>query len=916
MRKQGLVVLLAIVCCFMLVLCACTPEKPPEEHKCQHVCDKCGGCTSDCTDPVCANKCKGHEEPKPEKHVCKHVCPECNKCTDATCTDPVCADKCKGHVKVSKILVNTDDENDGTIASPRSLTVVQGNSAEFTYTVQPRDAEKKTLVWTPGNIVDGRFVASAEGAKLTVVDNGSKVVITAASDATGMTLEGKATDGGEAVVYVTINVQEYHPVTAITANNLKAVSDKEYDYELLTALYTQWDMTDGILARGQDLLDGKVFGGMQKPRNLTYYANINNIGLSVAPENASNSDVNVAYSAENVVTIDALGNIKVVGAGETMITISSVSETDVAIKIKVTVVDSLYRGITKEAYNNAADAANTDGGWDLDTDHGKDQQFSRYDDWHLVMVHSNERRGSTGTDGNQKIFYMGQSDRPYGICLENNVKASSGGSLELSASMMWAKLTIPHGALTFNVKIGNNDKTFGEYRVLFVKEDGSITVLSNEWVKFTSPTSESTQKFAIPDSIKGAKGAMVIEHRMNTADVNAELQVKVMKFEGQVDVSKVEFENASATYKQGERSFKITAKVKPDNATNDKVTYAMAEGSNAGVTVDANGVVTVSAEAVGEYRIVASSVADPSKTAVFVLTITVDEIEVNEWNGKSAILEGVSDVKWSFINDGCDLGVGEGADLSIRNGVTYAAIQLDGRKIKFSSFILTFGARVFHRDGETYPKFVVKVIEGEAETLIRGIGQTEDWFYVDTDATQYCSYDLSAYIGKTVTIQIGITQGTHAVVQVIKFSGNEENVTQWNNKNAILDKDADAWTISGETDAGVGEGVDIKATGSYLFNSFTIGKSYNASFSFKARVFHRDGETYPDIKVVIVVNGTETVVKANGVDTETVHVDTDAEQTFTYDLSAYAGQTVEIRIQLANAATHCVITQIHMGAVA
>ena len=81
-------------------------------------------------------------------------------------------------------------------------------------------------------------------------------------------------------------------------------------------------------------------------------------------------------------------------------------------------------------------------------------------------------------------------------------------------------------------------------------------------------------------------------------------------------------------------------------------------------------------------------------------------------------------------------------------------------------------------------------------------------------------------------------------------------------------------------------------------------------------MFHRDGETYPDIKVVIVVNGTETVVKANGVDTETVHVDTDAEQTFTYDLSAYAGQTVEIRIQLANAATHCVITQIHMGAVA
>lgn len=30
-------------------------------------------------------------------HVCGHVCPECGKCLDATCTDPVCADKCQGH---------------------------------------------------------------------------------------------------------------------------------------------------------------------------------------------------------------------------------------------------------------------------------------------------------------------------------------------------------------------------------------------------------------------------------------------------------------------------------------------------------------------------------------------------------------------------------------------------------------------------------------------------------------------------------------------------------------------------------------------------------------------------------------------------------------------------------------------------
>ena len=35
--------------------------------------------------------------PPPPAHVCGHVCPECGKCLDSTCTDPVCAEKCEGH---------------------------------------------------------------------------------------------------------------------------------------------------------------------------------------------------------------------------------------------------------------------------------------------------------------------------------------------------------------------------------------------------------------------------------------------------------------------------------------------------------------------------------------------------------------------------------------------------------------------------------------------------------------------------------------------------------------------------------------------------------------------------------------------------------------------------------------------------
>ena len=223
--------------------------------------------------------------------------------------------------------------------------------------------------------------------------------------------------------------------------------------------------------------------------------------------------------------------------------------------------------------------------------------------------------------------------------------------------------------------------------------------------------------------------------------------------------------------------------------------------------------------------------------------------------------------------------------------------------------MLKFGARVFHRDGETYPHFVVK-INGET---VRGVGQTEDYFYVDTDDTQYCSYDLSKYIGQKVTIEIGITQGTHAVVQHIEFYGTDA-LTSWGDKAALLGSEGDAWAHVGDWDAGVGEGYDIRGEGSYIHNSFLIGKYYNSQLTFGGRVFHRDGETYPEVRLVVVdAEGVEHVVTAVGAENDYVYFDQDATTSFTYDLSAFAGQTVEVRLVLKNAATHCVFQSVTMA---
>lgn len=873
---------------------------------------------------------------KEPAHECGHVCPICSKCTDESCTDEACADKCLGHndddggddetkVPVTGIIVNTDDEtHDGTAASPLEVSVAYGQSVEVTYGVRPTGATNKKFEWKIGTLSDGAFTETADTG-VSIEDTGSKLTITASSSATEAAVQGIAADGSGVSVYLAVKVESYTAVSSITSSTLTAVEGQEYDYELITAVGVNWDIGGGRTARGDALANGTEgpTSGGRAPKNLTYYANVYNFGITVAPADATNPDVTVSYSAEGIVSVDAVsGTLTAEAAGETIVTVASYDDPTVCMKVKVTVEESLYRGILKSEYDNAEEAANVGGGWDLDSDHATELQESRYNDWHLVMVHSNSK---TGDDNNQKIFYMGNAGRPYGICLENNVGSTSGGSLLQSASLMWAKVTVPENALTFNVKLKNNDKTHGQFRVVFVSEDGTVTTLTggdDGWIGFATENYETTYKLEIPSSIKGERGALVIEHRVTQYDNNAELQIKVMKFEGQVDVTGVQFAKNSATYKVGERTFTVSAAVTPDNATNDKVTYAMAEGNAAGVTVDENGNVTVdAAAAAGVYEIIASSVADPSKTALFTLTLIEDEVEVNKWSGKSELLDGVNGVSWHFINDGYDSGVGEGADLSIRNGVEYAAIELSDRKINSSSFILTFGARVFHRDGETYPQFEVYVIEDGGEpTLIRGIGQETDYFYVDTDEVQKCSYDLSAYIGKTVTIQIGIRVGSHAVITEAEFTGSAEGVTSWANKGELLDTESDAWTVVGDQDSGVGEGVDIKGEGSYITNTFLIGKDYNSLLTFGARVFVRSGETYPDIELAVYEAGNAddngTVIRAAGAEADTVHVESDDVLRFSYDLSAYAGKTVEIRIRLANAATHCVITEITMGGAA
>lgn len=66
-KKITMVLLALMLAAAVAVFAACGDSPAPEPHKCMHVCTEadCGLCTSDCTDPVCKDKCKGHTPDTP-----------------------------------------------------------------------------------------------------------------------------------------------------------------------------------------------------------------------------------------------------------------------------------------------------------------------------------------------------------------------------------------------------------------------------------------------------------------------------------------------------------------------------------------------------------------------------------------------------------------------------------------------------------------------------------------------------------------------------------------------------------------------------------------------------------------------------------------------------------------------------------
>lgn len=533
-------------------------------------------------------------------------------------------------VKYVKVNVNSTDINvvsinfplltgEGTATNPYKAEVAYSQSVQLSFTVAPNNATNKAVEWD---------VVKKDGDAFVVVDvEAEKIVDIEAATVTRVTVEGIAEEGvgyirGTAqdnsgvVVYVEVTIVAFSPVTAIETDKLLDGSTTDYTFK--TAVGTQWDMSGDELARKDGLIAGTAGPGAgQAADDMTYWPSLYNFDFGITPENASNPLLIFEYSVPGIIQLNADGTWEALKAGTTVVTVKSFTNPDVEITIEVIVEDSLYPGILKSAF----DALNVSSLSEWNFDDNPDNLRTRplIIEWQLVQMQSNSLRGATGDDGNQKMFYLGQPDRIYGIALESRVNVGA-GDVNKTTALTWNKVAIGAEATTMEIVIGNNDKTHNQYRIVMVTADKEVFTLK-DWTSLTTPNgSGRVTGIEIPSGVKGKTVAVVIEQRLTERDNNAEVHIKGIWINQYTPVTAVSYEVSEGTYGQG-ASFNLTASVTPHNATDKRLSYVVTPAST-GVTVDSSGKVTIASDAtIGTYTIKAISLDNNQVSADYTLTV-------------------------------------------------------------------------------------------------------------------------------------------------------------------------------------------------------------------------------------------------------------------------------------------------------
>ncbi len=518
-------------------------------------------------------------------------------------------------VLVESVLFATISEGDGSLESPYEINLAYSMSESFSFAVLPNNATNKSFTWEV-LVEDGDdLVTPNEGDEpISVTTSATRITVEALTEGAIGYIKGTAADDSNVVVYLKVEIEEFTAVTEIKLSGLLDDVDEEADYIFETALFTTWDMSGDELDRKTGLMDGTAGpGGGQVPLNLTYWPNLYKFNASVLPNDASNPTLDFSYSEEGIFKVNLDGTYETLKAGTTIVTISSVTNPEVEVTVKVVVNDSLYGGILMDVYEETPVSSLSE--WNFDGNPDNLGSLPLLSEWNNVFLQTNTVRGGKGIDGNQKIFYLGESNRVYGIALESRV---DNGNLNLPTSLVWNKVLIGSEATTLDINIGNNDKVHNEYRIVMVTENKDSYVLQ-DWTKLLNPESSSrVNDILIPEEVKGKTVALVIEQRLTEKNNNAEVHIKGIWLNQYTPVTGISLPELSGTYGQGAK-FNLNAIVTPGNATEKGLLYSVSEPT---ISISNNGEVSIGADTlVGDYTITIVSVDDPLISEQYVLTV-------------------------------------------------------------------------------------------------------------------------------------------------------------------------------------------------------------------------------------------------------------------------------------------------------
>lgn len=733
----------------------------------------------------------------------------------------------------------------GEISDPYTVEFSSNKNSTHNLVVRPSDADID-FTWTVGTIADGAFTAT-EDTKLTVAQEGTTLNFVA-QEAGVYAVEGASKSGGFKV-YFNVTVNEYFALTGIQTTDLAVSDEAEYDYYFKTAKGTGWNMVSGNAGRADAVAGGGVVSGYQIPLNQTYFASLYKINFTPVPAEATDSVWAMSYSTEGVFTLLADGSWSADEAGTTVVTVSNTSG-EASVKILVEVVDTLYNGVLKSEF----DAAETDTEmyWNFDSN-PDDYAYTKamLEDWHLVM---NKTTGDpNGADGNQKMFYLGTPDRVYGICLESRIDSATGLGAGAVTSLAWAKTHISKTATTLTAFIGNNDKTFGSYRIMLVKADGTAYCITNGWIEKTKANDDGKPfvEYTIPDACKDADVAIVVESSLGAVDNNFELHIKGIWINQYKGVESVQLSEAAATVGQG-GAYGIKANALPSDASYKTLTYAVTttpEGGEGAISVDANGKISVAVDAkTGEYTVTVTSTDNAAATATFTLTV-IEYTPLTAFNGTLSLagreinygaegLDGAKinatyDANGVYTDSALSLTFSWNENASVTDyDISFSAenvVSISGNQLKFIGVGSTDVTITPKDNTDLAIIFTVNVAEYTADSLLAGTKITATsvaMLGADSSAVWNNAAGMKKFLYNTVD----------------RRHGN----AKWNYEGNVIQFESHTVEANYQSAVNVGYGVVALATDATNLNFEVRGHNddrYLESANVRVRVAYLDGET-------------------------------------------------------------------------